>query len=111
MDHRIKAIVCGSSLTLAGLAASLRTNPALEVVTIPADSPTLAQELDRRRPSLIAFDLNEISGDLVLALLRDHPDVTLLGVDPTSDGMLMLSARQEQPISAADLVQSILRSP
>ena len=105
MDHRVNAIVCGSSLSMSGLAASLRTNPALDVVRIPADAAILAQELDRRHPSLIAFDLGELSGDLVFTLLRDHPGVILIGVDPSSDGMLMLSARQDQPISAADLVQ------
>ncbi len=111
MDHRVNAIVCGSSLSMAGLAASLRTNPALDVVRIPADAAILAQELDRRHPRLIAFDLGELSGDLVFALLRDHPGVTLLGFDPSADRMLVLSGRREQPLSAAELVESILRSP
>jgi len=45
--------------------------------------------------------------DLAISLLRDRPEIILIGVDPSSDRLLVLSGRQKQPVSAAELLQVI----
>ena len=89
------------------LAASLKANPGVEVLRIPENVPTLLQELGELAPAVVAFDLGEMPGDLAISLLRDRSELTLIGVDPSSDRMLLLSGRQEQPVSAAELMQAI----
>jgi hypothetical protein len=96
---------------MAGMAASLQTNPDVEVTRIPADRAALSQRLDELAPAVIAFDLDEIPGDLAFSQLRDRPELILVGVDPSSDRMLVLSGRQEQPVSAAELLQAITGGP
>jgi len=56
---------------------------------------------------MLLFDLDELPGDLAISLLRDRPELILIGVDPSSDRILLLSGRQEQPVSAAELMQAI----
>jgi hypothetical protein len=92
---------------MAGLAASLQATPDVAVLRIPATPAALSQSLDERAPAAIAFDLGEMPGDLVVSLLRDRPDLILIGFDPSSDKMLLLSGRQERPVSAAELLQAI----
>jgi hypothetical protein len=104
---KFRVAVCGSSLYMAGLAASLQANPDVDVLRIPANPAALSQGLDELAPAVVAFDLGEMPGDLVLSLLRDRPELTLVGVDPSSDRMLLLSGREEQPVSAAELLQAI----
>ena len=111
MTHTIRVAVCGSSLYMAGLAASLKANPDVEVARIPANTAALTQSLDEFAPAAVAFDLDEIPGDLAISLLRDRTDLTLIGVDPSSDKLLLLSGRQEQPVSAAELLQAITEGP
>ena len=111
MTPKIRVAVCGSSLYMAGLAASLRANPDVIVSRIPANTAALTQSLDELAPAAVAFDLDEIPGDLAISLLRDRTDLTLIGVDPSSDRMLLLSGRHEQPVSAAELLQAITRGP
>jgi hypothetical protein len=106
---KMRVAVCGSSLHMAGLAASLQANLDVDVVRIPTGSADLMQRLDEFAPMAVAFDLDEIPGDLAISLLRDRTDLTLIGVDPSSDKMLLLSGRQERPVSAAELLQVITR--
>jgi hypothetical protein len=78
---------------------------------IAANTSTLTQSLDELAPAAVAFDLGEMPGDLAISLLRDRPELVLIGVDPSSDRMLLLSGRQEQPVSAAELLQAITGGP
>lgn len=107
MTPKIRVVVCGSSLYMAALAASLQTHPDVAVLRIPANAAALSQGLDELVPALVALDLGEMPGDLALSLLRDRPELILIGVDPSSDRMLVLSGRQEQPVSAAELLRAI----
>jgi hypothetical protein len=104
---KIRVAVCGNSLHMAGLAASLNANPDVTVSRIPANMATLSPGLDEIAPAVVVFDLGEMPGDLAISLLRDRPELTLIGVDPSSDRMLVLSGREEQPVSAAELLQAI----
>ncbi len=107
MTLKTRVAVCGSSLYMAGLAASLQANPNVEVVRIPANTVALSEALDELALAAVAFDLDEIPGDLAISLLRNRPGLTLIGADPSSDRLLLLSGRQEQPVSAAELLQAI----
>jgi hypothetical protein len=104
---KIRVAVCGRSLHMAALAASLKAHPDVAVLRIPANEATLLQSLDELAAAVVAFDLGEMSGDFTISLLRDRPELTLIGVDPSRDRLLLLSGREEQPVSAAELVQAI----
>lgn len=100
-------ILYGNSVFLAGISADLRRQARLEVLTMEPGCPDLAGIIRARRPAAVLFDLSAAQPDCALSLLRDRPDLTLIGVDPSSDTLLVLSGRQEQPQSAADLIQAI----
>jgi hypothetical protein len=103
---KIRVAVCGSSLHMAALAASLQANPDVDILRVPAIA-AVSQCLDELALVAVAFDLGELPGDLAISLLRDRPELILIGVDPSSDRMLLLSGRQERPVSAAELLQAI----
>lgn len=107
MTPKIRVAVCGSSLHMAGLSASLQANPDVDVTRIPANPAALSQILDELATAAVAFDLDEMPGDFAISLLRDRPGLILIGVDPSCDRMLLLSGRQERPVSAAELLQAI----
>ncbi len=107
MSPRTRVAVCGSSLYMAGLAVSLRAHQDFDVVRIPAITVALAQGPDEQAPAVVAFDLDEVTGNLAVALLRERPDLLLIGVDPDSDKLLVLSGHAEQALSVADLVKVI----
>jgi len=106
MTPKTRVAVCGSSLTMAGLAVSLKANLDIDVVRIPNITDALAQDPDEQA-AVIAFDLSELSGDLAVGLLRERPGLLLIGFDPNIYRLLVLSGRTEQALSVAELVQII----
>jgi hypothetical protein len=46
---------------------------------------------------------------LDIAILRERPGLLLIGVDPSSDELLVLSSRPHQALSVADLVEVMQR--
>ena len=103
----VRVAVCGGSLYMAGLAASLEASAGGVVLRLPVTGAALAQALEHLSLAVVAFDLGEIPGDLAISLLRDRPDLILIGIDPSDDRTLVLSSRVEQPLSAAELVRMI----
>jgi hypothetical protein len=99
-----RIIVCGSSLYMASLEAGLRANPGFDVTRIPAILPGISEALRAARAEVIAFDLAELPVDLPVTVLREHPHLLLLGMDPTSQDLLVLSGHQASALSVADLV-------
>ncbi len=108
MPPNTRVIVCGSSLYMASLAAGLHANPRLDVTRVAASlfDPDCLRDLDA---DVIAFDLAELPVDLPVALLRERPNLLLLGMDPTSDELFVLSGHHAQALSVADLVAIIIR--
>ena len=108
MEKRTQVVVYGGSLHMAGIAASLKAEIALEVVCVNPQSPTARQRLNELDPAVIVFDLSNPPQNLDVTLLRERPEFVWIGVHPSSDKMLVLSGRQEQSLSVADLVQVIV---
>ena len=107
MEKRRRVAVCDKSLNMAGIIASLKEETTLEVLCVDLVSPDARQSLDEYDLAAIVFDLNAPSLRLNVTLLRDRPDLLLIGVDFSRDEMLVLSSHPEQALSVADLVQVI----
>lgn len=109
MTLKTRVIVCGSSVYMASLASGLQAASAFEVVRIPARPPDAPDFLCELEADVIAFDLAEIRVDLPVTLLRERPNLLMLGMDPTSDELLVLSGHHTHALSVADLVAIIMR--
>jgi hypothetical protein len=107
VEKRTQVVVYGSSLNMATVAASLNADQGLEVICVDPRSPTARQYLRELNPAAIAFDLNDPPQSMDDILLRQRPDLLLIGVDPTNDEILVLSSRPQQARSASDLVSVI----
>jgi hypothetical protein len=103
-----RVVLYGKSLVVSTIGASLQACADLELVHIDAPLASLAQRLGTLEPVAVLFDLAAAQSDFAVALLRERPELILIGVDPASDRVLVLSGRQEQPVSAADLARLIV---
>jgi len=108
MEKRRRVILYGKSVILGSVGASLRDVPGLEVVPLAPPLPE-GKELDALAPDAILFDLEAAYPDAALSLLRQRPDLLLLGVDPTSDELVIVSSRQRRAVAVADLLRVIRR--
>src|SRR5512139_1959649 len=99
VEIRTRVVVYGSSIHMAGIAISLKADQSLEVVCVDPHSPTARQSLCELNPAVIAFDLSDPSTSVDVSLLREKPGVLLIGVDPASDEILVLSGRTQRALS------------
>ncbi len=107
MEKRRRVAVFGNSLNMAGIVASLKADTTLEVLCLNLDSPDARQSLDENDLAAIVFDLSELPLHLDVTLLCDRPGLLLIGVNPSTDKMLVLSSHPAQAQSMADLVDVI----
>ncbi|HNS51554.1 MAG TPA: hypothetical protein PKO09_10280 [Anaerolineae bacterium] len=106
MAEQRRVILYGKSLILGSVGASLRGRPDLEVVPLAPPLPE-ARELEALAPAAILFDLEAAQPDAALRLLKGHPRLLLIGIDPAGDEILILSGRQERAAAVADLLSVI----
>jgi hypothetical protein len=103
MDRR-RVVLYGRSVILGTLGASLDAYPDLEVVSISPPFPS-AQELSSLAPDVILFDMETPRPEAAFALLGTCPGLLLIGVDPSTNQVLVWSGRQFRELSTQDLVR------
>ncbi len=100
-------VLYGNSIFLAGLKADLARRTRFDLLTIDSRQTDARERIRQFNPSVVIFDLATAPPDFAIQLLRDRPDLLLLGVDPSSDEVMVLSGRSERALSTQELVSVI----
>lgn len=109
MEQKIRVILYGDSLFLNGIARSLEKGPDLEVVHIKGGEPGACLPSAGSGACLLAFDIQENPPELMLALFKETPRLTLLALDPESDRLLELSSQASGARTIEHLMEVIQR--
>ena len=107
MEKRHRVILYGSSVFIAGVEASLADRPGLDVVRVDATLPDAEQRLVGLRPGVVIFDLTVPDSPSAVSFLKEHPGLSLIGLDPNSDTVYVLSSQQHTVLTAGDLARVI----
>ena len=100
-------VLYGNSVFLAGIKAELESRIGSELITLESGHTDVLKLIRTRRPRAVLFDMGTGPLDFVVTLLRGQPNLLLIGVDPSSDEMLVLSSHPAQALSISDLVEVI----
>lgn len=106
-------ILYGNSVFLAGIKAQLERDTdtdydgGLELVAVEAGRADAVELIRAHDPRALLFDLGVTLPGFLLELLREQPGMLLVGVDASSDKLLLLSARARPALSIADLIAVI----
>lgn len=103
----MNVILYGNSMFLAGIKAELESRGQLDVSTIAADCADAGAQIRTGGAAVVIFDLAAAQPDDAMTLLRGSPDLLLIGVDPSSDHLLVLSGQHERAVTTTDLVRVI----
>ena len=103
-----KVVLYGNSVFMAGVEAGLKSRDEIEVIHIDASLPSAAQELDALNPAVVIFDLSSPPTlKFGLPFIREHLGLPLIGLDVTSNTVLVLSCQQYTALTVDDLAQVI----
>jgi len=111
MANMRRVALCGSSLLLSSIGASLKNRAELRVLEVEEGLSTAEQQERALRADAVVFDLTAVPRDWPLELLRARPDLLLIGVDLATDRAFVLSGRYTRLWTAGDLVQLIESVP
>lgn len=107
MDRR-RVILYGGSVILGALRASLERCPELEIVPLSPPLPGAAG-LGALAPDVVLFDAGSALPDSLFVLLRESPNLLLIGVNPERADLWLWSSNQTRAVTAEDLIQVIAR--
>jgi hypothetical protein len=102
-------IMYGNSVFLAGLKAKLEQEPGIVLKTVDPGSTDVVEEIQYSKPCALIFDLAERQPDFTIGLLRKLPGLLVIGVNPSSDEVLVFSIHSVQALSVTDLLAVIFR--
>lgn len=111
MEAHSRVVLYGKSLVLAGVEASLKAYPSLEVISLDAGGGTTIQELCAYHASVLIFDVAAVPPEFPFSLLCEQPELMLVGLDAAGDKSLLLSGRQARSMTTGQLVQIIETEP
>jgi hypothetical protein len=108
MQEQHLVVLYGNSLLMAGVEASLRGRPGLDVVRIDTALPDAGERLNALRPDVAICDLTAPHySEFAISFLRENPDLPLIGLDPNSKTVTVLSNQRYTASTVNDLVQVI----
>jgi hypothetical protein len=99
-------LLCGNSLVLTSIGATLQGRPGLRLHQMPAAYPD-AESLQTLRPDVIIFDLVATPPGMLLPLLRQSAGLRLIGLDLANDQMLLWSGEQARALETQELMQAL----
>lgn len=105
MDTR-RVVLYGRSIILGTVSASLLRYPQLEIISLSPPLPGV-DELGRLHPDVILFDAHQARPDAAFTLLRDCPNLLLIGLDPEGDELLFWRSGQSSVGTTDDFVSII----
>ena len=104
MAGKIRVVLYGRSLYMAGLAVSLQADPALDVVHIRSDAADIEQVLQAAPTAAIVFEMDKLPRNLVVDYMSTHPGLLVIGMDLASEDILLLSGQHVCVGTMADMI-------
>lgn len=100
-------VLYGNTVFLAGIKAQLEGDPALTLIKVENCLPDAIDLIREHKPCALLYDLTMEESSCISRLLLEQSGLLLIGVDPSSDKLLVLSGQSVQALSVADLLAVI----
>ena len=104
MERRRRIVLCGNSVIIGTVGASLRRLPLYDVVSLLSAQQ---DDLEQMAPDVVLFDLEAARPEAAFSMLESRPGLRLIGVSPDSNLAEVWSWRQLRELSMKDLTEAI----
>jgi hypothetical protein len=107
MEERRLIVLFGDSLLMDAVEASLADRPEIDLVRVRSAILEFEKRVKSLSPDLVIFDFDTIHSQFVIPLLRARPEVPLVGLDFSSNQVVVLSGRAHTARTAQELTTLI----
>ncbi len=102
-----RVLLCGNSLLISGLQASLGNVPGLDLQRIESRPERIRARIEAWQPDVLILETRVLKNGFSLALLHDFPQLKLIGLDIEDNHLLLLSGSTAEKPTTEELLQLI----
>ena len=102
-----RILLCGKSLLITGLQASLQAAPGLELQLVDALPEHIRERITTWQPEVIILEAGLLRSAFSLSLLEDFPWLKLIGIEIENNRLLVFSGSSSLEPTPEDLLQVI----
>lgn len=104
-----RVLLCGKSLFISGLQAILGAEPGIDLHVIDSHPDRVKRQISLFEPDVLIFEIEELKSVLPLSLLKDFPNLKLIGLDIEDNSLVVFSGQAARSPTTSDLIQVIER--
>jgi len=102
-----RVLLCGNSLLVSGLQASLENKSGLEIEQINPQEETILERVMRWKPDVLILESALIKEYISFSILNEFPRLRIISVDLDGNRMLVFSGLASERPSTEVLLQMI----
>ena len=102
-----RVLLCGNSIFVSGLQASLGVNPGLELLQIEPLANLIHEQVISWNPDILILESALLKEKISLSILNDFPKVRIISVDLEDNKLILLSGTMSLEPSTEELLQLI----
>lgn len=107
MEQTRTIVLYGASLSVTAIGAGLAGKPGWQVIPMDSVSPAANWHLRQLHPNVVLFDLAAAQPEAVISLMKEFPDLLLIGVDLVNQQALVLSGEHPKLFTTDDFVRLV----
>lgn len=104
-----RVLLCGKSLLISGLLASLQDVPELEVQLVETRPENIRERITNWKPEVLILEAGELKSAFSLSLLQDFPWMKLIGLEIEDNRLVVFSGSSFLEPTPEELLQVIKR--
>jgi hypothetical protein len=105
LKQQLDVVVCGNSLFLSGMAASLRRQGIFRVSCFDEPLALSVSDIKMLSPQAVLFEYSDAVQPIITLLLKERPSLRLVGLRPEEDSLVVFSGSEHQVTSAEELAR------
>jgi len=102
-----RVLLCGMSLFFSGLQATLEATPGVDFQIVAPDPKCIWEAIIEWQPEVLILESALLQSEFSLTLMKDFPQLKLVGVDLEDNHLLVFSSRFSGKPTTSDLLQII----
>ncbi len=110
MERCFEVGIYGRSLFLAGIESSLKKQEGIRVRWLGDSLDEALWEIRMLSPQVILYEVSDASQLAAAAIMRQYPELWLLGLDPERDTVTIFSSSKQTVSSGEELVRIVLQA-
>jgi hypothetical protein len=103
----MRVLLCGKSLLISGLQASLTAAPKLELQWVDAQAEHIRECITAWQPEVMILEAEQLKSAFSLSLLQDFPWLKLIGLELEDNRLVVFSGSSSVEPTPEELLQVI----